>query len=157
MSPRAAWRLETLGFSHVYDYVAGKMDWFASGLPREGKQAEVLWAGDRVRRDIPRCRLTDQIGAVRTYVREAGWNLCAVVTDEDIVLGLLRDEALDGDPETAVEQVMEGGPSTFRPSVPLEEMADYLRRHELESALITTSEGKLVGLLERAVAEREIR
>ena len=157
MSPRAAWRLETLGFSPVYDYVAGKMDWFASGLPREGKQADTLWAGDRARRDIPRCRLTDQIGSVRTSVREAGWNLCAVVTDEDIVLGLLRDEALDGDPETPVEQVMEPGPSTFRPSVPLEELADYLRRHEMESALITTSEGRLVGLLERAIAEREIR
>ena len=32
MSPRAAWRLESLGFSHVYDYVAGKIDWLAAGL-----------------------------------------------------------------------------------------------------------------------------
>ena len=133
MSPRAAWRLETLGFSQVYDYVAGKLDWFASGLPREGKQADFLWAGDRARRDIPTCRLTDQIGAVRRSVREAGWNVCAVVADGNVVLGLLREEALDGDPDTVVERVMEPGPSTFRPSVPLEEMADYLREHELES------------------------
>src|SRR5919198_1059300 len=27
MSPRAASRLEGLGFPHVYDYVAGKADW----------------------------------------------------------------------------------------------------------------------------------
>jgi hypothetical protein len=33
MSPRAAWRLEGLGFERVYDYVPGKADWFASGLP----------------------------------------------------------------------------------------------------------------------------
>ncbi len=36
MSPRAAWRLESLGF----DYVAGKADWMASGLPVEGKLAD---------------------------------------------------------------------------------------------------------------------
>ncbi|MDP9404293.1 MAG: rhodanese-like domain-containing protein [Actinomycetota bacterium] len=33
MSPRAAWRLEHLGFAQVYDYVAGKVDWMAAGLP----------------------------------------------------------------------------------------------------------------------------
>ena len=30
-------RLEGLGFERVYDYVPGKADWFASGLPREGR------------------------------------------------------------------------------------------------------------------------
>jgi hypothetical protein len=27
MSPRAAWRLESIGFGQVYDYAAGKADW----------------------------------------------------------------------------------------------------------------------------------
>jgi hypothetical protein len=27
MSPRAACRLDTLGFEHVYDYLTGKFDW----------------------------------------------------------------------------------------------------------------------------------
>jgi 3-mercaptopyruvate sulfurtransferase SseA len=31
MSPRAAWRLKTLGFERVYDYVGGKADWLAHG------------------------------------------------------------------------------------------------------------------------------
>jgi rhodanese-related sulfurtransferase len=35
MSPRAAAQLETLGFTKVFDYEAGKADWFAAGLPRE--------------------------------------------------------------------------------------------------------------------------
>ncbi len=30
MSPRAAARLETLGFTKVYDYVGGKTDWLAA-------------------------------------------------------------------------------------------------------------------------------
>ena len=36
MSPRAAWRLEQLGFTAVYDYTAGKVDWIAAGQPTEG-------------------------------------------------------------------------------------------------------------------------
>ncbi len=45
MSPRAAWRLESLGFTKVFDYVAGKADWSASGLPMEGKLANYCRAG----------------------------------------------------------------------------------------------------------------
>jgi Mg/Co/Ni transporter MgtE len=70
-----------------------------------------------------------------------------VVNDEGVVLGRLRGDALDGDPEASVEQVMESGPVTFRPSVPLEEMADYMQEHGMDSALITTTEGRLVGIL----------
>ncbi len=33
MSPRAGCGLEHLGFAQVYDYVAGKVDWMAAGLP----------------------------------------------------------------------------------------------------------------------------
>ena len=39
MSPRAAWRLEAFGYPEVYDYVAGKSDWMAAGLPTEGNSA----------------------------------------------------------------------------------------------------------------------
>jgi rhodanese-related sulfurtransferase len=38
MSPRAACRLDTLGFEHVYDYMPGKFDCLARGLPREGER-----------------------------------------------------------------------------------------------------------------------
>lgn len=34
-SPRAAERMEKLGYERVYDYVAGKMDWKEAGLPIE--------------------------------------------------------------------------------------------------------------------------
>ena len=46
MSPRAAWRLEGLGFERVYDYVPGKADWFASGLPKEGRLVGLLYRED---------------------------------------------------------------------------------------------------------------
>ena len=50
MSPRSAWRLEGLGFERVYDYVPGKADWFASGLPfRPNKPVEKMLKGMQAR------------------------------------------------------------------------------------------------------------
>jgi hypothetical protein len=44
-SPRAACRLETLGFGEVYDYVAGNVDWLAHNLPIEGRRRMLQPAG----------------------------------------------------------------------------------------------------------------
>ena len=62
MSPRAAWRLESLGFTRVCDYVPGKADWFAAGLAREGTRASIPRAGDVARGDDVTCRLGDRVG-----------------------------------------------------------------------------------------------
>jgi len=42
---------------------------------------------------------------------------------------------------------MRPGPSTFRPFVAIEEMAQLMIDHDVESSPITTSDGRLVGLL----------
>src|SRR5687768_14332644 len=79
MSPRAAWRLEGLGFERVYDYVPGESDWFASGLPRLGKMASVPNIGEAARRDVPTCAPTEKLGVVRERLRKAGWDRCVVI------------------------------------------------------------------------------
>jgi Mg/Co/Ni transporter MgtE len=149
MSPRAAWRLESLGFRRVFDYVAGKQDWFASGLPREGRQAGIPHAGDVADRTVPTCKPADPVGQVRDRVRATSSDVCVVVNDQDVVLGLLGTRALNADADAVAETVMEPGPSTFRPSVTVDEMTTYFRDHDLDRAVITTSDGVLVGLLRR--------
>src|ERR671911_374235 len=94
MSPRAAWRLEGLGFESVYDYVPGKADWFASGLLREGRLASAPTIGEAARRDVPTCAPAEKVGAVRERVQRAGWDRCVVVNMERVMLGLLRERAL---------------------------------------------------------------
>jgi len=42
---------------------------------------------------------------------------------------------------------MRPGPSTFRPYVLAKEMAHSMVEHKLESSPITTSDGRLVGLI----------
>jgi CBS domain-containing protein len=129
------------------------MDWFAGGLPMKGTRAGIPRAADHARRDVPTCRLDERVGEVQQRVRAAGWNVCVVVNEECVVLGLLETEALETGPEATAEQAMTPGPSTFRPNVTIEEMAGYLREHGMDRALITTLDGKLVGLLSRADAE----
>ena len=136
-----------MGFPEVFAYAAGKQDWFAAGLPREGRRAAEPRVGDVARRDVPTCRLTEQVGVVRQRLQAAGATECVVVDDNRVVLGLLRDDALDtAAAETTVEEVMDPGPSTFRPDLTLEEMAAYLHQRNLERALITTADGVLVGI-----------
>ena len=79
MSPRAAWRLESLGFAEVYDYVAGKLDWMAAGLPTEGTNAARPRVGQVARKDVPTCSLEERLGAVRDRVRALGWDVVVVV------------------------------------------------------------------------------
>ncbi|TMC82139.1 MAG: CBS domain-containing protein [Chloroflexi bacterium] len=154
MAPRAAARLETLGFRQVHEYKAGKLDWMAAGLPTEGTNSLHPRAGDASRKDVPVCSLTERLGDVRDRVKAAGSDAALVVDGERVVLGLLRSKELAKDGDQLIEQVMRSGPSTFRPYVSLHEMAHFMEEHDLESSPVTTSDGKLVGLLYRADAVR---
>lgn len=156
MSPRAAWRLESLGFTDVYDYVPGKADWFAAGLPRAGRQADVLRAGDAAERDAAWCGLSDRVGEVAARVRAAGQDECQVLNKEGVVLGRLRAHAFDGDQALTAAEVMESGPTTIRPDMRLTAIAERLRRRNVPRILVTTSEGMLVGTLALDEVERRL-
>ena len=154
MAPRAAARLESLGFDKVYHYKAGKLDWLAAGLPTEGTNSDCPRAGDASRKDMVLCGLKERLGDVRDRAQAAGWNVVVVIDDQRVVLGLLRSKQLEMDPNLTAEQAMRPGPSTFRPYVSTKEMADFMVGHDLESAPITTSDGKLVGVLFKSEAVR---
>ncbi len=143
-----------MGFAEVYDYVAGKLDWLAAGLATEGANARQPRAGDVARSDVPTCRLDERLGEVARRVRAAGWDACVVVNAERVVLGLLRAKELEAGRGLGIEQAMRPGPSTFRPHVSIVEMARFMAGHNLESSPITTSDGRLVGLLRRRDATR---
>jgi Mg/Co/Ni transporter MgtE len=153
MSPRAAWRLESIGFTSVYDYVAGKADWGSFGLQLEGTRGSETRVGAYLRRDVPTCSLEERLAAVRARVRAAGWDTCLVVNDERIVLGRLGRAALTGEDDLSVEEAMSPGPSTVRPSLELDRAVDRMRGQGLTTLPVTTSDGCLLGLLERDAAE----
>src|SRR5712692_8131392 len=156
MSSRAAWRLETLGFTQVYRYEPGKSDWFANGLPIDGKGASVPRAGDVARRDVPTCSLGEHVGDARDRVRAAGWDTCLVVTDGNVVLGRLRKAELASDAAAVVDDVMEPGPTTIRPNAPLETLVPRLKERRVGATIVTVPSGRLIGVLFRDAAERRL-
>ena len=73
MSPRAAGRLESIGYEQVYDYVPGIADWKAAGLPVEGDSPPVQRAADATRPDIPTCAVDEELEEVRRRTFAAEW------------------------------------------------------------------------------------
>src|SRR5215217_1440687 len=94
MSPRAASRLESIGFERVYDYVAGKADWGSAALPLEGAEGSETRVGAYVRTDVPNCRLDDNLQDVCARLEESGWDTCFVLNEERVVLGRIGRRAI---------------------------------------------------------------
>lgn len=136
----------------MIDYVPGKTAWYEENQPREGKAVDELWIGDVAGSEVPTCSLTETIGEIRR--RTEGWDTCVVVDPRGVVLGLLRKKELESDADATAEQVMRPGPKTFRPNVTLQELLKSMRDHEIQTnSLVTTGEGRLLGVISRADAE----
>jgi CBS domain-containing protein len=157
MSPRAAPRLESLGFEQVYDYVAGKADWGSAGLSLEGTSGSETRAGAHVRTDVPMCRPGDRLQDVCEQLDASGWDTCFVVDEWRVVLGRIGRRAIGGGEDVTAEEAMTAGPSTIRPSARLDAMAERMRRQKLTNLPVTTSDGRLVGLLTLRDAEEARR
>ena len=149
MSPRAACRLATLGFTDVYDYLPGKVDWLARGLPRDGDKADEPRAIDLARRDVVTCALNDTIGHVRARVAASPYGFAFVVSDGGVLVGRLRRAALDDDPQHTAEEVMESGASTVRADTRPAKLHERLTKQKLTTAVITDPEGRLLGIVHR--------
>ena len=149
MSPRAACRLATLGFEHVYDYMPSKVDWMARGLPLEGEKAGEARAIDLARQDVVICDLKATMGHLRDRVVSSPYGFAFVLGEDGVLLGRLRKAMLNGDPDARAEDVMEPGPSTTRPDTPPDELDTKLQRANLNTAVLTDPEGRLLGLVRR--------
>jgi Mg/Co/Ni transporter MgtE len=153
MSPRAACRLEALGFTQVYDYAPGKVDWLANNLPVDGEQAQAVTAGLVARNDAVTCRLEDRVGPLRERVKRSPYGFALVTTPGGVLLGRVRHSALSDDPQARAEDIMEAGPATVRAHVPASELAKRLAQREFETAIVTTPEGHLIGVARRTELE----
>ena len=150
MSPRAAARLDSLGFERVYDYAPSKVDYLARGLPREGEKADELRAAELLRDDVVRCRPGDPIDRVRAEVEASPHGFALVLDERDVLLGRLRGSALQSEGTTTAEEAMEAGPSTIRADTSVEKLRERLEGGGLNFAVVTTPDGVLMGIVCRA-------
>lgn len=132
----------------------GKQAWFEDSQAREGSSLDETWLGDVADDTVPTCGLDDRIGELRERVAADGRQTCVVVSDRGIVLGLLRKNALESPVDRRAEEVMSPGPKTFRPNLRLEDLLRSMREHDIQTnSLVTTAEGRLLGIISRADAE----
>jgi rhodanese-related sulfurtransferase len=128
MSPRAAWRLERLGFGPVYDYAAGKVDWMAAGLPTVRADTSERRALDAADRDPPACRPDGRLADVAG----TGARNVVVANDRGIVLGRLN-------------------PATVRAHEPLAPLLERMARRGVAEVIVTTPQGELLGVIQHRV------
>jgi rhodanese-related sulfurtransferase len=148
MSPRAATMLDQLGFE-VYDYALSKVDWMAHGLPMEGTAANQPTALSFARDDVATCKLEDRADQIKRSIDSSPYGYALVLADR-VVLGRVRRSRLDDTPDDAnAEILMEPGPSTTRPHTDPGELASRLQRSGANTAILTTPEGELLGVVRR--------
>jgi rhodanese-related sulfurtransferase len=145
--PRAAARLEALGFTDVAVYRPGKAGWLADDLPSGGlrrREQRVAGIADPEVAFVPG---DATVGEAAELVGDADVGI--VVNDDRVVLGLLRPETFGLPSETPVADVLQPGPSTFRPSLTVQELVEYFGTSNEARAIITTHEGVWIGLVRR--------
>lgn len=149
MSPRAAARLDHLGFVDVWDYVPGKNDWLAFDLPYEG---EAVLVGAVVDRDIARCGLDERVTDVAGRLDD-DTELVVVVDGAERVMGILDEEGLGGEGDVVADEAMRFGVTTVRPSEDVEGLLHRMGHNDVDVLVVTRQDGVLVGAFWRAEGE----
>jgi Mg/Co/Ni transporter MgtE len=130
--------------------VPGKADWLARALPTEGRAASRPRAATLALDDVVTCRLGDRVRDVAPRVEASPYSFALVTTERGTVLGRLRASAMAeaGDADSA-ESLMEPGPSTVRADLEPDKLADRLDKRGFRVAVVTTPEGRLIGVVQR--------
>jgi CBS domain-containing protein len=150
MSPRAACRLATIGFTHVHDYAPGKVDWLAHALPVEGTHADRPTAGSLARHDAPTCSIDDSVNDVRERIAASSYGFALALTPAGVLLGRVRRSALnDAAGVDRIEPIVEPGPSTIRPHTTVDDLRQRLERSNVRTLIVTTPTGVLLGVIRR--------
>jgi CBS domain-containing protein len=132
--------------------MAGKMDWMGYGLPVEGA-SDMALIKDRLVREWPVCRLTDTTSDAKQRAHAHSAGFCLVLNDDGIVLGVVGGEDWEMPESMPVEEIMDPGPTTLRPSVSVDNATEFLEKHNLDAIPVTSSDGKLMGVFRRQELE----
>jgi CBS domain-containing protein len=116
----------------------------------------VLRARHALRGEVVTASIDELVGEVRARVADSPYGFALVVAADGTLVGRLGAAALAGDPAARAEQVMEAGPSTVRPDRPLAELVEVMQDKNLTVMLVTTPEGRLLGVLPRDLAEQTL-
>ena len=128
----------------------GKVDWLARGLPTEGDEAGKPRVGALARDDVATCALDTRVGELRETIEASSYGFALVVWSDGTLLGRVRGSQIrDAGDDATAEQVMQPGPSTVRPDLTVDELRERLDEKDLKTSLVSTPEGRLIGVVTR--------
>lgn len=143
MSQRAAWQLERLGFTQVFDFVVGKAHWLASGRPTI-RTSEIARVGSRVASAVT-ASIEDSVATVRQSMTDPLTDV-VVVDVRGILLGRVRRSDLDAaDGTELMGEIMRLGPTTVRPDELVDAVTERMADRGVRSLLVTRPTGELIG------------
>jgi Mg/Co/Ni transporter MgtE len=134
--------------------VPGKVDWLAHNLPVEGERANPPTAGRLARDDLVRVNATDRADDVLRAIERSRYPFALVTGAGGMVLGRIQGSALESESDRPVGELMELDPYTVRPHRSAAGVAERLTKRDLKFAIVTTPEGRLIGVARREDLER---
>jgi rhodanese-related sulfurtransferase len=146
LSARAAALLEAYGFDDVADYRGSKTEWFGLGHPLAGDVGPELRA-EGVLREAATVPTGATVGDLPDV--EDGDDPVCVVDGDGVVLGTVRAPAVGLPADTSLLEVLHPAPPSVRPSIPLDELATSMDEDGQVRVLVTTLDGRLLGLVRR--------
>ena len=124
----------------MYDYVDGKADWMAYGLPVEGRDGPFL---GEMMSEVASCAAEGTVGDARRLLAADAGAAVVVLGGGGLAIGQVDVEVLEGhDDGESLLDVMSPVPTTVRPSVTVSSVAESGGGRRL----VTTSDGRLLGV-----------
>lgn len=105
---------------------------------------------------MTRVSLDEDLAGVRSRIDASPYGFALVTAPGGTVLGRVRRSALQSEANGDAESVMEPGPSTVRPDLDAAELLERLRKRQLTCAVVSTPEGRLMGVVRRSELERAV-
>lgn len=107
---------------------------------------------EKLERRVPTCKLNESVGEARRRAEKLGFQICVVVNERGNVLGVIEKDAWKKGSSMGVETAINPGPTTLRPSYLLEDAKKVVTKSGRD-AIITSSDGKLMGIFKHKDAE----
>lgn len=146
MSQRAAWQLERLGFTEVYDFVHGKAYWRASGRPTVRTDG-VVRVGECLS-SPPTAEVGTAVADLRDELSDGGEDV-VVVAPNGVVYGRVRRSALySGAADAVVGDIVREGPTTIRPDETADTVRTRMSERGVTSMIVTKPTGQLLGVFD---------
>lgn len=107
-----------------------------------------------MRDEVVRVGPDERVGAVRDALAGSPYPFALVTGKDGMLLGRVRASILEDAADGPIGEIMELGPSTVRPHRAAGELAAQLAERDLRWAIVTTPEGRLLGVVARRDLEQ---